>query len=52
MWEGKENLLRGLVSADTVQVVGRDFPSSSGQPTSSCFPAPALSVFSPKNSTF
>jgi len=28
---GKESLRRGLVSADTLQVVGRDFPSISGQ---------------------
>lgn len=31
MWEGKEHLLGRLVSADTIQVVDRDFPSVSGQ---------------------
>lgn len=31
MWEEKEGLLGGLVSADTIQVVDRDFPSISGQ---------------------
>lgn len=52
MLGGKGNLLRGLVSADALQVLGRDFPDFfSGHSTSSCFAAPALNVFSSKNST-
>lgn len=53
MLGGKGNLLRGLVSADALQVLGRDLPDFfSGHSTSSCFAAPALNVFSSKNSTF